>query len=1182
MSYYKPPECDGVPTPSRNVIEPDWIASECDDQLPAFSKIGRGPRGKGVYAEIEKTDDGQVIIHFKDDETGEEIGNTGDIAAGRISVSYAPKNPVAGDEVKMFVSVRSGSSVANYVVPVPSGAYGSRIYLLPGPVVRNRDDTYQCSVDDLTIYGLQRWESKPEPRPNDVILFNYEGSDGHGFAFGTVEAVERGQVVYTARVFNTLPGVSILPDGTWAVDGESTGIKAQGPKGEDAKIKIRREGGKAVITATDSDGETEAEVLDGKDGQDAKLTVQRAENGAVLTATDADGATTAAVRDGSDGEDGSDGLPAKLTLGSVQETSQVSVTLVPGHVQENEYIISFGLPRGADGKSIDINGGVYRVDQLPDFDETPVNDAFVVLDSDDRFDLYIRGKEAVIAEEGGPWTVVEDWQGVNGYSMRMLAGRKISTEEVLRIPVGEVETVFVPHNGLRDGDLVFDDNGTIGIVGSAMDGSGDYTVSYIDKMNVHWDNIDGKPVLASTHSIELAEADGQVTADLRLSGEHSNAKFSTVDGKVTAHLDHNVAPAGLGDHSLYFSSDGFKNDSGTIALSDAVTESLGKANSAVQEDDLTAAIAAEASAREKADQLLETEIESKLDTADLVAGKNISITHDPESGKVTIDNTMKLVDSASGPVVHIDNNAYAKPLGLKVFGQTRQNLWKNPSGTNNGVTVTSNEDGSITLSGTATQRALFALSSYMLRPGNTYTVESDKKMSDSWVAGEAESGAGFAIVYRNAENTNQGQVLFGYDSNLVKTFTVPSATTYVSFYVIVEEGVAVSGTYRIMLNKGGEAQPWCPPGLNSVESLGIVAAGKNLGTFAELIENDGSLSDRGITSELVEGGGIRVHGTATGGTAMVSFGIVALPPGLEVTLSMGSQDSGVALRWTDIIYGFEFTTGSPKTFISKDTGKGAFVIAVNDGTTVDTIVYPQLELGSTATEYEPPNVTSTPIDLDGNQLCSLPDGTRDELHVDESGAVTLVKRCNPITLPSEASSWVDTGEDDAKRYRYALSPLAKSGYVPEAIRCDVLPPRARSTAEAQTGTNICATGNSVYVTIGSGETAESVANVVEGGTLLYKLATPQEIPLDAVALPALPAPNANVWAAAEVPADIEMEYLTEDAEVLTRFLMPSNIKAGSNVSIDVDGNDVTVSSSGGGTGSVDTATDEEFQEYMGY
>ena len=48
------------------------------------------------------------------------------------------------------------------------------------------------------------------------------------------------------------------------------------------------------------------------------------------------------------------------------------------------------------------------------------------------------------------------------------------------------------------------------------------------------------------------------------------------------------------------------------------------------------AVAAEAEAREKADQLLEAEVDGKLDAADLVAGENVTITPDPESGHVTI------------------------------------------------------------------------------------------------------------------------------------------------------------------------------------------------------------------------------------------------------------------------------------------------------------------------------------------------------------------------------------------------------------------------------------------------------------------------------------------------------------------------------------------------------------------
>lgn len=54
------------------------------------------------------------------------------------------------------------------------------------------------------------------------------------------------------------------------------------------------------------------------------------------------------------------------------------------------------------------------------------------------------------------------------------------------------------------------------------------------------------------------------------------------------------------------------------------------------DDKIGSAVAAEASAREKADQLLETEVDGKLDAADLIAGANVTITPDPESGHVTI------------------------------------------------------------------------------------------------------------------------------------------------------------------------------------------------------------------------------------------------------------------------------------------------------------------------------------------------------------------------------------------------------------------------------------------------------------------------------------------------------------------------------------------------------------------
>lgn len=54
---------------------------------------------------------------------------------------------------------------------------------------------------------------------------------------------------------------------------------------------------------------------------------------------------------------------------------------------------------------------------------------------------------------------------------------------------------------------------------------------------------------------------------------------------------------------------------------------------------LSSAIGAEASARQKQDQLLEQAIDDKLGADDIVAGSNVQISHDDESGHITISAT---------------------------------------------------------------------------------------------------------------------------------------------------------------------------------------------------------------------------------------------------------------------------------------------------------------------------------------------------------------------------------------------------------------------------------------------------------------------------------------------------------------------------------------------------------------
>ena len=532
--------------PHRRYIDPDRLAGECDDQLPLISKIGRGPRGHGVTPRVRTDQPGEYVVEFVDDVTGEVVLSTANLSAGEITVTVdTPENPVAGDTVMATIHVRLGDETRDYSLPIPPGATGSIFFEVDGEVAASQDGTYRVDVGRLASWGNLNRPSRPVPRVNDMVVF----ATPTGFAFGTIEAVENGQVVFTSRTGFELPDFGVTDDGHLTIDGNDTGVSVIGP-----------EGPRGPQGEPGEDGRDGARGPKGDPGEPGE--------------------------DGAPGAKGDPGLPANMVVRSVTETEQPTVTMQRTDVGTNTFSVDFGLPRGEDGRSIDIQGGVYKVSELPDFDETPVNRAFIVNDyeetEDHRYDLYIRGIEPVIAEEGGPWTVVEDWQGMPGFSIRYLLKGEIDEATPLQVAETDVPTTFAPSAHMADGDLVLDAHGRLGIVGSATDNNGIVTVTHVVTLTVEWDDIAGKPT------------------DL----VHQPA------------LDAETAAREQADQAI--------NES-IAAL--PTTETL------------TQAIAAEADAREKADQLLETEVDGKLDAADLVAGANVTITPDPETGHVTIAST---------------------------------------------------------------------------------------------------------------------------------------------------------------------------------------------------------------------------------------------------------------------------------------------------------------------------------------------------------------------------------------------------------------------------------------------------------------------------------------------------------------------------------------------------------------
>lgn len=238
---------------SKHYRDPYMNSFSCDDQLPLISSIGRGPRGAGITAKLLKDTDTEFIFSLVDDETGEQVFQSPNLAPAIVSVSAPKHTPIAGENYPITFSMRRGTDVSEYTVDIPSGAQGSLIYCLEDPIHLNStsenensgmwfklanlgDTTFRTTIDHLLIYGEHDWNGKPIPRVNDIIFCPYwaEKQDGYsiGVSFGTIEAVENGTVVWTARTFVPSSDIELSENGTWIINGKDSGFVAKGEKGD--------------------------------------------------------------------------------------------------------------------------------------------------------------------------------------------------------------------------------------------------------------------------------------------------------------------------------------------------------------------------------------------------------------------------------------------------------------------------------------------------------------------------------------------------------------------------------------------------------------------------------------------------------------------------------------------------------------------------------------------------------------------------------------------------------------------------------------------------------------------------------------------------------------------------------------------------------------------------------------
>ena len=356
---------------------------------------------------------------------------------------------------------------------------------------------------------------------------------------------------------------------------------------------------------------------------------------------------------------------------------------------------------------------------------------------------------------------------------------------------------------------------------------------------------------------------------------------------------------------------------------------------------------------------------------------------DPPSGNV-------LTGTATGKVAHAEDAFAEKPREVRIKGRTVKNLWPVINGSSNGITVSTDETGLITVSGTATADAYITSGAIDgAKPNTVYTLMTSGLPSGAYAYAESRDADGASLSSIATTTTTTGTT----DAEMAELVAI----------IGVSNGTTVNASFRVMLVEGSEA-PDCftPTGVHGVEAEKLLMAGKNL---LRLLPDLAPLTTNGVTFTPQDDGGILVDGTATRtayynldfnyGTTTATATTTTTPCLNGQTVTMSGYTSNISVQvgcFTDVAsrqYENVCTRGTPTGVIPPDGRALRSFLEVVAGTTVDNVtVYPQLELGSTATAYEPPDVTEVALPEMDAPLMSVGDHA-DELVIEEDGSARV-------------------------------------------------------------------------------------------------------------------------------------------------------------------------------------------------
>ena len=352
---------------------------------------------------------------------------------------------------------------------------------------------------------------------------------------------------------------------------------------------------------------------------------------------------------------------------------------------------------------------------------------------------------------------------------------------------------------------------------------------------------------------------------------------------------------------------------------------------------------------------------------------------------------------SSGYPLKIISKFKKKAVSYTIHGKTEigKNLIPYPymytTRTTNGVTYTDNGDGSVTVSGTATGYSDFFFKIMSIAPNTTFTFSKN----------QSDDAANMAFILRQLD---ENRALIGTEITLIPTvathtFTTAENARYIQIACKRYGNVECKGTYKPMLELGDTATEY-----EKYTEYGVGDKTKNLIPYPYATTTK---TENGVTFTDNGDGSITANGTATGAS---QYFLKFSPDYFKLDKNATYILSGCPSGGTLTTYRIEFFLyqGNTQLLYKRDTGNGVIInnipenydivtikIMVYSGTTVNNLVFrPQLELGNTATDYEPYRAPDT---TNVYHTAQLKDGESISYKADDLPELQLYKGENNIT-----------------------------------------------------------------------------------------------------------------------------------------------------------------------------------------